>query len=74
MSRWTVVLSAPGWATTLMRVELADLAHERLGGGSVEGGQGGAGQVVRRPEARQADDGERAGRALQQDPHRLARP
>ena len=39
-------------------VELAHLAQERLGRRDVEGGQRGPGQVVGRPEARQARDGE----------------
>ena len=52
-------------------VELAHLAHELLGRGRVEAGQGGPGKVVGRPETHQPGDGEGPRRPLQQNPHPL---
>ncbi len=53
-------------------VELAHVTEERLRGRHVEGGQRRPEQVVRRPEAHEAADGEGAGRAPQEDAHLLA--
>ena len=48
------------------------LTEEALGGRQVEGGDGGAGQVVRRAERHDPADGERLGRAGQEHPHLVA--
>jgi hypothetical protein len=55
-------------------VEGRHLAQHPLGRGHVEGGQGGAGQVVRRAETGDAHDGEVLGRALEQDLDRVPDP
>ena len=47
-------LVGPGLGQHVDGVELAGLAEELLGGGEVEGGQGGPGQVVGRPEGHDA--------------------
>ena len=61
----------PGRGHDVDGVEPTLGAQDGLGGGDVEGGEGGAGQVVRRAEPGQADDGERAGRAHEEDPYPL---
>ena len=74
MERWTWRLVGAGPGDDVDGVELAHLAHELLGGRGVEGGQGRAGEVVGRPEARQADDGERLCRAPATESAPAARP
>ena len=66
---WTAALSAPGRVRTSDGVVTPGLPEQLLGGGQVEGGQGGSGQVVGRPEPDQAGDEEGLRGPGQQDPH-----
>ena len=70
MARWTRrPCSTPGLGQDVDGVDLPTRLKRRLGGGKVEGGDGGAGQVVGRAEADDAGEGEGLGGPGEQDPH-----